>query len=304
MIETWNKTAVLGGDRRQLAAAAYLAARGHEVAVWGIDGETSAFGKAVRVLDWQSAIRGAGVILLPLPVSPDGVRIHTLGEHAESAELRFTHLLGSLTHEQRIFAGRVQPNLKAAAEERAISLTDYSENELFQIRNARPTAEGAIEIAWYELQVTLAGTSAAVIGYGRIGRTLARLLSALEANITVAARKSTDLAWIADAQWTPLPIVASKGENSLCALADCRVIFNTVPHWLFSREVLCSLRRDVVLIDLASSPGGVDPQAAAECGIRVIRALSLPGKCAPESAGEIIAQTVLALMEREGVSPQ
>ena len=51
MIETWNKTAVLGGDRRQLAAAAYLAARGHEVAVWGIDGETSAFGKAVRVLD-------------------------------------------------------------------------------------------------------------------------------------------------------------------------------------------------------------------------------------------------------------
>ena len=300
MINTWNKTAVLGGDMRQLSAACRLAAHGHETAVWGIAGDAAAYGNAVRTLDWIGAVRGAAVILLPLPVSVDGVRINVM-PGIEQAELRFTHLLDALEPGQRIFAGRIPPSFKESAQEHGISLQDYSENELFQIRNALPTAEGAMEIALHELPVTLSGTSAAVIGFGRIGRTMARLLRAFDAKVTVAARKSTDLAWIELHQYHPLCIETVQGESSLRALSGCRVIFNTVPHWLFTREVLAALRPDVLIIDLASSPGGVDPQAAAECGIRVIRALALPGKCAPQTAGEIIADTVIAMMSREGV---
>jgi dipicolinate synthase subunit A len=62
--------------------------------------------------------------------------------------------------------------------------------------------------------------------------------------------------------------------------------------------VLRGLSRDTVLIDLASAPGGVDAEAAANLGIRVIFALSLPGKYAPVSAGHIIAQTVLSCLEK------
>ena len=82
------------------------------------------------------------------------------------------------------------------------------------------------------------------------------------------------------------------------ALADGKqVIFNTVPHWLFTEEVLQRISKDTLLIDLASAPGGVDAQAAGALGISVIFALSLPGKYAPETAGEIIAQTVLSALQ-------
>lgn len=304
MIDTWNKTAVLGGDARLLAAARRLADQGHEVAVWGVPGDAEAFGDAVRAVDWSSAIRGASVILLPLPASSDGVRIN-LPADSPAKELRFTRLLEAITPEQRLFGGRFPPAFKAAAEERDIVLYDYSENELFQIRNALPTAEGAVEIALHELPVTLAGTPVAVIGYGRIGKVLARLLRAMDAEVTVAARRNTDLAWITLNQYHPLRIESAGGQSSLTALGDrCRVIFNTVPHWLFDRTVLSALRPDTLIIDLASSPGGVDPQAATDCGIRVIRALSLPGKCAPQTAGEIIADTVITMMAREGVELQ
>lgn len=305
MINTWNKTAVLGGDGRQLSAARRLAVPGHEVAVWGLEGTAAAFGGAVRTLDWRDAVRGAGAVLLPLPVSGDGVRINVQPspQSADPPELRFTHLLEALTPEHRVFAGRIPPNFKTAAEERGIQLHDYSEYELFQIRNALPTAEGAIEIALHELPVTLAGTPAAVIGHGRIGKVLARLLCAMGAKVTVAARKSVDLNWIALEGGRPHRIETVNGISSLEELCDCRVIFNTVPHWLFTRAVLEALRRDVLIVDLASAPGGVDPQAAADCGVRVIRALALPGKCAPETAGEIIADTLIDMMAREGVAP-
>lgn len=303
MSNIWNKTALLGGDGRQLSAARRLAIPGHETAVWGLAGPPEALGGAVRVLDWRDAVRGAQVILLPIPITGDGVRISTpnVGRSHDGSELRLTHLLDFLTPEQRIFGGRIPPNFRAAAEEKRLKVEDYSANELFQIRNAEPTAEGAIEIALRELPVTLAGTSAAVIGYGRVGHVLAKLLAAIGAHVTVAARKGSDLAWAATEGYLPHRILADEHGSTLGGLGQCRVIFNTVPYRLFTRDVISCLRQDVLFIDLASAPGGFDPQAVEELGMRVIRAPGLPGRCAPETAGEIVADTVIDMMEREGV---
>ena len=80
------------------------------------------------------------------------------------------------------------------------------------------------------------------------------------------------------------------------------VIFNTVPARLFDKEIIDELPPDVLLIDLASVPGGVDFAAAKDRGIKAIWALSLPGKYAPESAGKIIGETLLEYFEREGIT--
>ena len=61
------------------------------------------------------------------------------------------------------------------------------------------------------------------------------------------------------------------------------------------------MKEKAFIIDLASRPGGVDSDAALRYGIRVIRALSLPGKVAPISAGRILADCVLRQL-REGSS--
>lgn len=57
---------------------------------------------------------------------------------------------------------------------------------------------------------------------------------------------------------------------------DYDVIFNTVPSLLFDRPALKALDKGTLLIDLASRPGGVDFNAAAELQIKTIWALSLP----------------------------
>ena len=78
---------------------------------------------------------------------------------------------------------------------------------------------------------------------------------------------------------------------------DMDLIINTAPSRVITKEVLSCLKKDVLIIDLASRPGGVDMDEASLLGIRVIWALGLPGKCAPVSAGRIIGSSILNLLK-------
>ena len=123
-MNTWNKIALLGGDGRQRWTAQRLAERGAEVAVWGLPEALSATASVVRTTDWQSAICGAKAILLPLPVSTDGIRLNCGLSAQEGKELRLTHLLEAVDREQPIFGGRFPPSFKESAEEKEIRLFD------------------------------------------------------------------------------------------------------------------------------------------------------------------------------------
>ena len=66
---------------------------------------------------------------------------------------------------------------------------------------------------------------------------------------------------------------------------------------------LARLRPQSFIVDLASRPGGTDFDAARRLGHRAIHALSLPAACAPETAGEAVAQTVCDMIgQREEAS--
>ena len=83
------------------------------------------------------------------------------------------------------------------------------------------------------------------------------------------------------------------------------VVFNTVPSRIFSAPVLGDGGRaeggeKTLYVDLASSPGGFDPAAARQAGIRLLWALSLPGKYAPDSAGRVLGEEMLALLSKGG----
>lgn len=80
------------------------------------------------------------------------------------------------------------------------------------------------------------------------------------------------------------------------------MIFNTVPSRIFDSEVLNATDEGILFVDLASVPGGVDFASAKSKGIDAVWALSLPGKYAPESAGNIIADVLDELFESEGVT--
>ena len=75
---------------------------------------------------------------------------------------------------------------------------------------------------------------------------------------------------------------------------------NTVPAPVLGAQRLKQLPKDALVIDLASLPGGTDFEAAKELGVRAIHALSLPARCAPVTAGQFVAQTVLAMLRERG----
>lgn len=297
-----GKLAVLGGDLRQIALAARLAGKGYITNLWGF-GKTFPEQKNDGIIlreNWQDAIEGTDAVILPLPVSSDGVRL-SCPLSADGMGLRLTVLFDQIGGNIPVYGGKCSPMVKNAAESRGVRLTDYFSSEELQIRNAVPTAEGAIAIAMNELSVTLDGCRAAVIGYGRVGHVLADKLKLLGADVTVAARNLSDLAWAKNHGQKTLRIQYRDGVSSLSQLTSgYDVIFNTVPYWLFDSELAGQISPGTLFIDLASAPGGIDVRAAKEHGVHVIWALSLPGKCAPYTAGEILADTLLSLFESEG----
>ena len=147
---------------------------------------------------------------------------------------------------------------------------DLLQDAYYLQENAAITADCALKYAPIQ-----PGISVLIIGFGRIGKHLAPMVSALGADVTLAVRKETDWQKVKQAgfQAVYLPELKPRGYD---------VVFNTAPaSVLFSGEC----REDAVLVDLASVKGIF--------GKGVIYARGLPGKDAPEISGALIAKTAL-----------
>ena len=162
--------------------------------------------------------------------------------------------------------------------------------------NAVPTAEGAIQIAMEELPITIHGARALVVGFGRVGRALAPRLQALGARVTVAARRYEQRSLAQS-----MGLATERADRLPDWLCCYDLVVNTVPARILSEEDLEDLRPGCLVIDLASKPGGVDLEAAARLGVKVIWALSLPGKVAPVTAGKSIKITIYNILHELGV---
>lgn len=285
---------VLGGDARQSAAADHLAQNGCAVRTWGLAQRPC---RAAVCDDAAEAVQGAEALLLPLPVSRDRLQLN-------GTDLSLGALYEVLRRDMTVYCGRPDERFVREVRARGAIPVDYSADEVFMIRNALPTAEGALAIAMNALDRTLFASDALVIGYGRIGKLLADLLIRMGAHVTVAARKQTDLALAALHGAQTLLIPTQGGESVFPATErDFHVLFNTVPVPLIGEQTLRTLSPETVLIDLASAPGGIDYDAAGRLGRKTVIALALPGKVAPVTAGEIIGDCVLSHMEGGITSP-
>ena len=117
-------------------------------------------------------------------------------------------------------------------------------------------------------------------------------MAGLAVKVTCAARKDEDLAWI-QAYGHKATNINKLGEN----LKQFDVIINTVPHMILSEEKLKYVKKDCLLIDLASNPGGIDKKAVKEQKLKFVWALSLPGKVAPTTSAEFIKETIYNILK-------
>lgn len=281
------KLSVIGGDARQSAAARKLEEQGFKCSLFG----TEVFEGQSLCRDLAECLKDTNAVILGVPFSNDGHRVNC---KSPDYAISLRSLYERLAPRSLMLGGKVTPEAQSQAALYGVRFLDYLEREEVNIHNAVPTAEGAIEIAMRELPVTLFGSRSAVLGYGRVGRALAERLKALGSDVTVAVRRERDAAWCKASGLKTL------GYSSLADLRGFDVIFNTVPARVLGSAEIATIGSASLIIDLASKPGGVDMDSARELGCRVIWALSLPGKVAVRTAGEIIADSVLSILREEG----
>ncbi|MCR4906445.1 MAG: hypothetical protein K6A33_10230 [Clostridiales bacterium] len=285
-MKDYGKIGILGGDARMSYAAERLADSA-ECAVWGIGGTLSSC--AVRAADWQSAVRGADAVVLPLPVTRDGENLSAPGVRER---VPLDGILDVMKTGAILFGGKLPPLFIACARERGIRAVDYYEDEAFQIAGAVQTAEGAVAACIDALPGTVSGMDCAVIGCGRVGRILANRLRALGAHVTVAARNPRDRAWAAADGCAPVELAGWLRDP-----APVEAVFSTVPVPVLDADALGHFPPSAVFFELAD---GIDRHAAEERGLTVIALPGLPGKVSPKSAGESIAASVLCILGEGG----
>lgn len=283
-----NTICVIGGDKRQVYMGLSMIRDGYNVIFYGMD----KCGMAEE--DYSSleqAVTKSDCVVLPMPLSKDG---KSLFMPLSDVKVPLDEKLCDLIKNKPIFCTNSRL-LKSTADYSDAILMDYLDREELAVLNAVPTAEGAIEIAMRNYQKTINASNCLVTGYGRIGKILSRLLAALGANVTVSARKLNDLTWIRLNGHNPINTedIAHSGRYD--------IIFNTIPSLIFDEDTLERTAKNGLVIDLASAPGGVDFKAAEKLGINAIHALSLPGKVAPVTAGEIIKNTIYNMMKEEAL---
>ncbi len=168
---------------------------------------------------------------------------------------------------------------------------DLNEQDAFAISNAVPTAEGAIALAVNNTPFTIWKSKCLVVGNGRTGRILAERLNSMKAYVTVSARKLSDFAYI-----EALGMDFTHTGNLVNTANEYDIIFNTVNAPVITADVINALKKNCLIIELASKPGGIDITAAENAGIKIITAPGVPGKTAPETAAKILANIIKNLI--------
>lgn len=287
------KIGIIGGDMRQIALARRLGDMGYECAVFGLP-DNADVGKAVKCRDWKSAVEMSSALILPLPALRDGIYINM--PFAENCALPISHLIDCISVDTVLIGGKFDSSVKSAASDRGICIFDYNDREEFQIKNAVPTAEGAIEIAMHELPITLHDANVMILGYGRIGKVIFSMLHGYCSDVVVAARKASDIAYVEAFGGCATTFC---GEDFARIAENTDVFFNTVPAEVLPKNILRKLKKSCLIIDLASGKGGTDFDFAKKCNIKAVHALALPGKVAPVTAGNIICDLILTFFAEE-----
>jgi len=159
-------------------------------------------------------------------------------------------------------------------------------NEIFAMRNAMITADGAVMLAANNTEISFSDMNILIFGYGRVGKACAKYFRALGSHInifTINEKEYAESILITDTRY-------KRAEE--VNLTNVNVIINTIPAPIFTKQMLAKAGKDVFILELASLPGGVDTEAVKKFNLHFMHAHGLPAKVAPCSAAGIMLEAV------------
>ncbi|RKQ37263.1 dipicolinate synthase subunit DpsA [Oceanobacillus halophilus] len=283
------KVLVMGGDNRYLEVINKLASNDVRVFLTGFDqlSFSTPYVSHRELMDIDFSMLDA--ILLPVSGTDSNGVIETT--YSDKTIKLTEYLLNKTPKHCVIYTGIVNDflvNIAASTNRKLVRL--FSRNDI-AIYNSIPTAEATLKLAIEETDFTIHGSNVLILGFGRIGMTIARLFSAIGANVTVTARKTEHFARISE---MGLKSISTEKMDRIISSMD--ICINTIPKMIIDSSVINNMSTSTLILDLASKPGGTDFEYACKKGIKAIHALGLPGKTAPRTAGEIIGSVLLELL--------
>ncbi len=274
---------VIGGDSRILELIKFLEKEGNKLSLYGL--EQSEELKAYNHFDnMEYALENCELVITSIPLSKNGKTVNSIYTTKEI-------LIGDLFNKvknKKIITGNLTEEIKNFVKiENNNEIIDVLKYEDLTVLNSIPTAEGAIQIAMEKSKITLHGSKCLILGFGRIGKILAKMLIGIGANVYCEARKHSDIAWIKAYGYNAINLTELDKY-----LNDFDFIFNTIPHLILDKDKLSLVSKECILIDLASKPGGIDFNEAKRRELQTEWALALPGKVAPKSSANYIYQII------------
>lgn len=288
-----KKFTVLGGDNRNIYLSKLLAEEGHIVCNYGFDGYDKEIIPEPNSL--YEAIDSAEYIIGPTPCSHNGIDFNAI---YSKKPVSISSVFRLIKPDQIFFAGHIKEPVMKTAQKYDVNCIDILKREELALMNAIPTAEGALKIAIENTDFTLHGAHVMVIGYGRVGKILSKMLNGIGAHVYPVVKERQDEA-----------LAKSYGYNAIMTenmdghLSRMNIIFNTVPKLLIDRNNIKFINKSCLIIDLSSPPYGVDHILAKNAGLTVLFTGSLPGIIAPRSSAKYNMETIYNLInEIEGLS--
>ena len=239
----------------------------------------------------QAHIAAVDSVVLPVPVTKDGVHLFCAGEEC----MLLSDVFGALQKGQRVFGGAFSASQKAQIAAQGASALDFLQDAPFVLQNAAFTAQGALRLILEHTTVPLQGLPVLITGFGKVGKATAMLLKNVGCAVTVAARNETQRAEAALSGCRAVSLAACSDT-----LQRTAVVVNTVPAKIFSPADLQRCKENALFLELASAPFGAAAQDVREAGLHHVPGGSLPGKyCA---AGCAAAMLRLVIRREEVIS--
>lgn len=270
-----KKIGIIGGDLRNIRLTEAFAKDEYFIYTYAIDKYNFIDKSIIKCSDIKKIANECDYIISSIPFTKDNKYLYTPFSN-EKIEIKS---LLEIIRNKKLFAGSINESIKEYAVTKNIEIIDLMEMEAFTILNVIPTVEGAIKIAIEKTEITLNGANCLILGFGRIGKLLAKVLDSFGAEVYCVARKESDISWIKAYGYNPINLydLEKKINNKKYDL-----IFNTIPHIIIDAKKLDILRNsNPLIIELASKPWGIDYEYAKKIGINAIIAPGLPGKVAP-----------------------
>ena len=273
----------IGGDLRLVYLAKLYEKEGKIIFTFGMENAKEICNENKNIFflnNLDEVLKKSNIIIAPIPFTKDKKEINT---PLSKEKINIKEIISKIPN-KTLIAGNIPQEYTNFNN---FKIIDIMKNEELTVFNTIATAEGTIKIIIENTNKIIHKSKILILGFGRVAKTLAFKLNGLNANITCAARKDSDFAWISTYGFNSINI-----NNLEKKLSNYDVIINTVPYQILTKKELNYIKKESLLIDLASAPGGINKKESKELGLKYIWALALPGKVAPYSTAEFIKKII------------